>query len=599
MPGTRIAPRCATGDACVAPPRVTTRDTPVQGRPRAPARWIMPRAADDAAVTALADALHLPGSVCRLLHARGFTESEAAKRFLRPRFDQLHDPALLRGLAEAVERLARAIGAGETIFVHGDYDVDGMASTALLTRALRMLGARVVPFVPRRLQDGYDLSAAGVAAAQTAGARVVVTADCGTSAHASVRALRAAGIDVIISDHHLPGGPLPECLAVLNPRQADCQYPDKDLAAVGVVFKLALALARRMGANDGPVFGLLDLVALATVADVAPLRGENRVFVRYGLRLLAETTNPGLRALVRVCGLEGKPITAGRAGFILAPRLNAVGRIGIAMRGLELLLTDDEAEAGRLARELDELNRQRQELDRRILVEAREMVTKLDLDATYGVVLADPTWHPGVIGIVASRIVEEFARPTMLIALSDTEGRGSGRSIPAFDLHAGLSACRDVLLRYGGHRAAAGVTVAPERVAEFAERFNAVARERLKREDLMPEVHVDLELSIEEITPELEAVLRHFEPFGVGNPAPALLVRRARLACPPRPVAQDGVKLRLARQVGDLDAVAWGAAHRIEELQRGEPVDVVFRVERDDWLGEGRVQARVTDFRSA
>jgi single-stranded-DNA-specific exonuclease len=496
-----------------------------------------------------------------------------------------------------VERLALAIERGETVFIHGDYDVDGMASTALLTRALRSMGGRVVPFVPSRIKDGYDLSATGVAAALAAGAAVVVTADCGTSAHASVAALTAAGVDVIISDHHLPGGPLPACLAVLNPRQPDCCYPDKDLAAVGVVFKLALALARRLGANERAIFELLDLVALATVADVAPLRGENRVFVRYGLRLMAQTSNLGLRALVRVCGLHGKLITAGRAGFILAPRLNAVGRIGAAMRGLELLLTDDEAEAGRIARELDELNRQRQDLDRRILVEAREMVGKLDLAETYGIVLADPTWHPGVIGIVASRLVEEFGRPTMLVALSDTEGRGSGRSVPAFDLHAGLTACRDLLLRYGGHRAAAGITVARERVAEFAERFNAVARAQLRPEDLVPEVRVDLEVSIDDITPELEAVLRHFEPCGVGNPTPALLVRQARLTCAPRPVAQDGLKLRLGRQGGDLDAVAWGALHRLEELQSGGAVDVVVRVERDDWLGERRVQARVTDFR--
>jgi single-stranded-DNA-specific exonuclease len=315
------------------------------------------------------------------------------------------------------------------------------------------------------------------------------------------------------------------------------------------------------------------------------------------LRLLAETTNPGLRALVRACGLEGKAPTAGRTGYILAPRLNAVGRISQAMRGLELLLTESDAEAGRIARELEELNRQRQDLDRRTLVEARAMVAQLDLDETYGLVLADPGWHPGVIGIVASRLVEEFARPTMLVALSDTEGRGSGRSISAFDLHAGLAACSDVLLRFGGHRAAAGITVARDRVPEFAARFNDVARSRLRKEDLIPEVRVDLEVSIDDVTPALEAVLRHFEPFGVGNPAPSLLVRQARLAGPPKTVAQDGVKLRLAREAGALDAVAWGAAHRLGELGTGGPVDVVFRVERDDWMGDGRVQARVTDFR--
>jgi single-stranded-DNA-specific exonuclease len=576
---------------------VTTPGTPDRARARAPARWILPDTPDDAAIAALAAALHLPVSVCRLLHTRGYADADAAKRFLRPRFDQLHDPGLLRGLPDAVERLARAIERGETVFVHGDYDVDGMASTALLTRALQGMGGRVVPFVPRRIEDGYDLSSAGVAAARAAGASVVVTADCGTNAHAAVRALMAEGIDVIISDHHLPSAPVPECLAVLNPRQPGCEYPDKDLAAAGVVFKLALGVARRLGASEGPIFGLLDLVALATVADVAPLRGENRVFVRSGLRLLAQSPNPGLRALVRAAGLEGTPLTAGRVGFILAPRLNAVGRIGDPMRGVELLTTTSEADAARIAHDLEELNRRRQEIDRGTLVEARRMIATMDIDAMYGVVLASPGWHPGVIGIVASRLVEEIGRPTVLVALSETEGRGSGRSIPAFDLHAGLAACSDLLLRFGGHRAAAGVTIARDRVQDFATRFDEVARSRLRPEDLVSEVRVDLEISIDDVTPELEAVLRHFEPFGVGNPAPALLARQVRLAGAPRPVAQDGLKLRLVRDRGDLHAIAWGAAHRLVEFGPGGPMDVVFRVERDEWQGESRVQVRVTDFR--
>ena len=478
----------------------------------------------------------------------------------------------------------------------------GMASTALLTRTLEALGGRVVPFVPRRLVDGYDLSAAGVDAAIAAGASVVVTADCGTNAHAAISALGAAGIDVIVSDHHLPSGPLPECLAVLNPRQPGCAYPDKGLAAAGVVFKLALALTKRMGASTGPVFAMLDLVALATVADVAPLRGENRIFARYGLRLLAESPNPGLRALIRVSGLEGKAVTAGRVGFILAPRLNAVGRIGNAMRGVELLTTQSEADALRIARELEELNRRRQEIDRAVLAEARQLLTAIDLDETYGIVLAADGWHPGVVGIVASRLVEETGRPTVLIALDGHEGRGSGRSIGAFDLHGGLAACANVLVRYGGHRAAAGVTVAREQVPEFATRFNAVARGHLDAADLVPQIHVDLELSIDDVTPELEGFLRHFEPCGVGNPAPSLLARGVSLAGPPRAIAQDGVKLRLAQSAGargrggELEAVAWGAAHRLDELVTGGPVDLVFRVERDEWQGESRVQARVADF---
>src|SRR5205085_3820443 len=325
----------------------------------------------------------------------------------------------------------RAIRNGETVFVHGDYDVDGICSTTLLVRAIRGLGGKATPFIPRRIEDGYDLTGAGVNAAIAAGAKVVVTADCGTSAVAPIARLCGAGIDVIVTDHHLPGGELPDCVAVLNPQRPGCGYPDKDLAAVGVAFKLALALAKKLEKPDGFIWAMLDLVALATVADVAPLRGENRVFVRYGLKMMAETCNFGLRALIRAAGLDGKPLTAGRIGFILAPRLNAVGRLGHAIRGVELLMSENEHDANVIARELEEMNQRRQRLDREILDEARDMVNKLDLESTYGIVLAKEGWHPGVIGIVASRIVEEFGRPAVLIGIEGETGKGSGRSISA------------------------------------------------------------------------------------------------------------------------------------------------------------------------
>ena len=564
-------------------------------RPRSRARWVLPDPADPEAVRALAAELHLPEPVCRLLCARGYLSPDDAKHFLRPRLEYLNDSGGMLGLDRAVERLARAARGGETVLVHGDYDVDGICSTALLTRALRTFGARVVPFIPRRLEDGYDLTEAGVRAALAAGATVVVTCDCGTSAREPIARLCEAGVDVIVSDHHLPGGPLPECLAVLNPKRDGCDYPDKDLAAVGVAFKLALALAKALGVADAFIFRMLDLVALATVADIAPLRGENRVLVRYGLRMLNETRNVGLRALVRAAGLEGKALTAGRAGFILAPRLNAVGRLGHALRGVELLLTDDEREAEVIAAELEELNRRRQELDRATLEEARRLVDALDLDATYGVVLAAEGWHPGVIGIVASRIVEEISRPTVLVALKDGEGKGSGRSISRFDLHAGLAECHDLLVRFGGHRSAAGVTIAAERVGEFAERFNAVARARLAAEDLVPELRVDLEVPLAAVTPELEAMLRHFEPCGVGNASPLLVTRGVRVAAPPRPLRNGGARVRLTQDGAALEALAWGLGAEVAALRPGELIDVAYRLERDEWRGESYLQARLVD----
>lgn len=547
----------------------------------------------------LAAALSLPEIVCRLLLIRGHITTEDAKLFLRPKLDQLHDPLSFLSMDKAVERLARAVQHKELVFIHGDYDVDGICSTTLLTRTVRELGGQAMPFIPRRIEDGYDLSDAGVDAAIEAGAKLVVTCDCGTTAVAPVARLCEAGIDVIVTDHHLPGGELPNCLAVLNPKRPGCEYRDKDLAAVGVAFKLALALARSLGKNENFIWGMLDLVALATVADVAPLRGENRVFVRYGLKVLAETRNLGLRALIRAAGLDGKPLTAGRIGFVLAPRLNAAGRLGAAIRGVQLLMSESEHEANSIARELEELNYRRQTIDRATLEQARERVLRMDLDETFGIVLADDTWHPGVIGIVASRLVEEFGRPVLLIALSGDQGKGSGRSISKFDLHGALGKCGDLLIRFGGHRAAAGVTIARERVDEFAARFNQVARSLLTAEDLVPEIRVDLEVSIDGMDERLESLFRHFEPFGSGNPTPVLLARNVTLTAPPRTIGRDGLKLVLGMGTGSLEAIGWGLASRAGEFQPGGTVDVAFRLERDEYRGASRLQARIADIRAS
>ena len=565
-------------------------------RPRP--RWLSPPTVDEAAVAGLVEALKLPPVICRLLVARGYVAPEEAKRYLRPRLDQLHEPSTMLDLDRAVERLARAIRDGETVMVHGDYDVDGICSTTILVRALRELGGTAIPFIPHRVTDGYDLSMAGVHAAVDAGARVVVTCDCGTSAREPVGALCRAGIDVIVSDHHLPGGALPECLAVLNPKRDGCEYPDKNLAAVGIAFKLALAVTHAVGGNDAPVMAMLDLVALATIADIAPLRGENRIMVRYGLKMLAQTRNVGLRALIRAAGLDGKALNAGRVGFILAPRLNAVGRLGHALRGVELLMAQTESEANAIARELEELNRERQEIDRATLAQAREQVSRIDLDATYGLVLAGEGWHPGVIGIVASRIVEDTGRPAVLIALDgEGQGKGSGRSIPAFDLHAALGACSEYLVRFGGHRSAAGITIDRARVGDFARAFNEVARARLTADDLVPELRIDIEMPLGEATEELEALLRHFEPFGIGNATPVLVSRGVRIASRPRVLKGDGLKVTFEQDGASIDAIGWGLAWLAPTLTEGSVVDVAYRLERDDYRGEHTLQARLSDIR--
>ena len=564
---------------------------------RPQARWTNPRPVDVALAQRLSTELNLPPLVSSLLVARGMGAVEDARNYLRPRMDHLHSPFLMRGMAEAVERLSLAIRANETILVHGDYDVDGMCSTTIMVRTLRQLGANAVPFAPHRLTDGYDLGEAGVRAAVAAGATLLVTCDCGTTAHDAVADLRRRGIDVIITDHHLPSKPPPECVAVLNPRVPGCEYPDKDLCAAAVAFKLSLALLEQHGAGPNVALNMLDLVALATVADVAPLRGENRILVRYGLRLMAETRNIGLRALINASGLEGRELTAGRIGFILAPRLNAVGRIGDAKRGLDLLLSRDENEANAIARDLEEINRTRQGIDRETLEQARKLAGTKDLDSLAGLVLAAEGWHAGVIGIVASRLVEDLYRPVVMVAIDGGIGKGSGRSIPAFDLHGGLTACSDLLIRYGGHRAAAGLTVDAARIPELAERFDAVARERLTKEDLTPELRVDLEVPLGEANDSLERLLRHFEPFGIGNPAPLLATRGIRLASTPRMIGQNGLKFALRDESTELEGVWWGVSHRAAEWRATQVVDVAYRLERDLWKDTSRLVARLCDVR--
>lgn len=563
---------------------------------RTRSRWTPAPVVDAAAVATLTGSLGVSESIARLLVQRGYGDAEAARRFLRPRLDQLHDGSAMMSLAVAVDRLVRAIRGGELVMIHGDYDVDGICSTALLVRAIRGLGGNVLPFIPNRMTDGYDLGSAGVKRAIEIGARVVVTCDCGTSALEPVAALNAAGIDVVISDHHLARGEMPNALALLNPRRPDCDYPDKELAAVGVAFKLALALARALGVGDAFIWKMLDLVALATVADVAALRGENRILVRYGMRMISETQNVGLRALLRASGMDGRPLTAGRIAFTLAPRLNAAGRLGHALRGVELLLTESTQEANTIARELEELNQRRQSLDRAALDDARAMAEPMVKDGAIGLVLAKEGWHPGVVGIVASRIVEEFSRPAVLIAMDGETGKGSGRSVTGFDLHSALGECADLLLRFGGHRAAAGVTVAASQLGAFTRRFDAVARARLTIEELVPELRVDAEIELDQEMLGLEVMLRHFEPFGVGNPSPVFAARNVTAAAAARVVGKDGLKVTIVGSTGtQLEAIGWGMAPLASSISAGSVLDVAFRLERDEYNGVSRLQARLAD----
>jgi single-stranded-DNA-specific exonuclease len=557
-------------------------------------RWRVEPPPDEAVAAALAGGLAVPLPFARLLVQRGFADVEAARRFLRPAREDLADPRLLPDLDRAVERLLAAVGRGETVLVHGDYDVDGQCATTIMTRALRRLGANAVPFVPHRLRDGYDLSAAGVEAAAAAGAKLILTLDCGTTAVEAVAQARARGMDVIVVDHHLPGPERPDAVAFVNPKRPESTYPCPDLCGAGLGWKLALALLEAAGGQGAYAWHLLDLAALATVADLVPLTGENRIIVRLGLRVMQATRWPGLRALIEAAGLANKTIRAGQVAFVLGPRINAVGRVGDATDGLRLLLTDDPEEGARLAQQLERQNAERQALDQRTLEEALESLAgAYDPARDVGVVLARDGWHPGVIGIVASRVVERIARPTFLVAFDGDVGKGSGRSVPRCDMHAALARCAGLLERWGGHKMAAGVTVRRERLEEFRAAFNAACAEQVRPEDLVPTQRVDAVLRLADLNGEFERLVRALEPTGMGNPGPVFGLEHVVLAGP-KPIGERHIRFVLEDGPARLRTVAWGLREEVERVSAGAGrLRAAVKLERDTFLGREVVEGRL------
>lgn len=563
-----------------------------------PSKWAMAAPPDPAAIRDLSAALTIPEPLAALLIQRGLDRPDSAKAFLRPELERLSDPLEWTGMRRAVELVAQAVRDRAPILVHGDYDVDGQCAASMLTRALRGAGGVAHAFVPHRLRDGYDFGPAGLAKAASIGARLIITCDCGITAVDAVARARAAGHQVIVTDHHLPGDGLPDADAVLDPQQPGCPSVDKTLCGAGVAFKLVQALAPALGLSANLPLHFLDYVALATVADVVPLTGENRILVRHGLKMLSDSRWTGLRALIEAAGLAGQPIRAGQVGFILAPRLNAAGRIGDANDGLRLLLSDDPAEAGALARQLETLNARRQEMDQRILEEAIDMAAKTIKPEDCALVLAADDWHPGVIGIVASRLVERYGRPTFLIGWDKDLGKGSGRSIAGFDLHQALHQVGACLERYGGHMMAAGLTIRRERFEEFRAGFLAAAAAKLGPADLVPAQRVDLELPLGSVSDDLERLMRYLEPCGAGNPAPVFGVRGAR-AIDARRVGANHLKFTLEDASGALPAIGFRWADLVPDAWLARPLDVAFRLERDEWQGRVRLQARVASIAPA
>ena len=544
--------------------------------------------------------LSLHPTVARLLVQRDLADPDGARRFLRPSLDDLHDPSRLADLDRAVDRLLGAVERRERIVVHGDYDADGVSSTVMLRRALELLGGDVSHFIPERLRDGYGLQAETVERLQAGGARVLVSVDCGIRSVAAAKRARELGVDLVVTDHHEPEAELPPAFAVINPRRPDCPYPDKDLAGAGVAFKLVQALCRRAG-RTAWLQGFVKLAAIGTLADSVPLRGENRVLAKVGLdRLSRGPHTAGLQALLDASGPAGRRIDSGNVAFQVAPRINAAGRMRSAELAARLLLATraaDAAEAQELAGTLDAENARRREEEAAIVAEARQAVERdPDVGAHNLLVVWGAGWHRGVIGIVASKLVETFSRPAIVLSVDGGQAHGSGRSIPGFDLLAALEHAADLFVRFGGHRQAAGLVIESRRLQEMRRRLAAYAGERLGPEDLVPRLTVDAPLPLAEVREGLLRELAALEPFGRGNPRPVFHAAPVEVAEGPQTMKKRHLRMKIRQGRTTFPAVAWGAADRASVFERGRGgLNVAFSLDEGTYKGNDFIQLRVAD----
>ncbi len=563
-------------------------------------------APDVQAIAALASALQLGAPAAKVLERRGFTDPAAARRFLHPAFEELHNPLTLRDMPEAIERIATAIATRERVLIYGDYDVDGTTSVVLLTKAIELAGGVVQYHVPHRLRDGYGMREEVVEAAAQQGVRLIISVDTGIRAAEVVRRANELGIDVIVTDHHLPETELPPALAVLNPNRPDCPYPEKNLCGAGVAFKLIQGLLPRLGWTEEKARrvseSFLKLVAIATVADVVPLTGENRIIVTHGLRGLDQVRNVGLRALLDVAGFTGSAVpNARQVAFQIAPRLNAAGRMDTAQTVIELFLTADAAKAREMAKQLHDQNAERQLVQAEIVDECERLAVDA---AASALVYYSADWHRGVLGIVASKLVERLQRPVFVLGRNAEDGlaQGSGRSIPAFHLLDALESMGELFERFGGHAHAAGVTMREEHVGEFRRRFDAFAAERLCAEDFLRRLEIDAVLELPEITETAIEELFLLAPFGHGNPPPLFAALNVEVVGQPTVWKEKHLKLTVRQKNRNLTFKAWNFAPRVGELFPGARLDVAFNLEEDAWAaarGMSPWAATLRDFRLA
>jgi single-stranded-DNA-specific exonuclease len=570
--------------------------------PKADRIWA-PLPCDDTAVERLSAELDISPTTARLLCIRGLGDLEDARRFLSPSLDDLHDPFALAGMAAAVDRIQGAIARKERIAIHGDYDVDGVTSTVILRRALELLGADVTHFIPERLRDGYGLQPAALDRLHADGVRLVISVDCGIRGVEAALHARALGMDLIITDHHEPDTELPDALAVINPKRHDCSYPDKNLAGVGVALKVVQALCAKTGhANWLPAF--VKVAAIGTLADVVPLTGENRVIAKLGLGMLSKGPHKiGLRALLDVCGLTGKEIDSYHIGFVLAPRVNAAGRMSTPDIAARLLLAADEGmavEARELAEQLNTENVRRQVEEAEIVAQAKKLVeTDLEIGSRTVIVVAGDGWHRGVIGIVASKLVDAFHRPAIVLSIDGDVAHGSCRSIPSFNMLGALESCAELMVKFGGHKQAAGLTIETARIRELRARVNDYADGCLEPDDLRPRLWIDGALAFRSINEQVASELTRLAPFGAGNPCPIFRASRVEVIDGPRRIKERHLKMAFRQDGRVIRGIAWRASEReLFVTEHRAAIDLAFSLEQDEWNGERYLQLSIADFKA-
>lgn len=561
--------------------------------------WIF-KTVDEDCVNQVAETFKLPQTIARVMSIRGINSRAESKDFFYPDIHQLHDPFLMADMDKAVERILSAISNKKSILIFGDYDVDGTTSAAFLNLFFRSINVDVHYYIPSRENEGYGVSKQGIDYAKYIGADILITCDCGINAFEQIEYANEKGLDVIITDHHKPEKTLPNAFAIVNPNRFDCSYPFKGLCGASVVFKLALGICEKGEYDPKYVWKNSDVVTLGIAADLVPIQDENRIIVHHGIQQMNKKTNLGITALQKTGGLLGKDITVGRLVFWMAPKINAAGRLGDASRAVKLLTTQNPVLAKKIAEELEEENNRRKDITLKITNDALYMVkTNCDLENENAIVLGHKNWHPGVIGIVASRIKEEFARPAIIISLEDAESRGSCRSIRGFDMVDALGECKNYLTGFGGHPIAAGLSMKSSDFNSFKQNFIKVANEKISTEDLIPAIYVDSKLNLEDVNDRMLNFLHSMEPYGPGNMRPVFVSSNLSIDGIPKLLGRDQntLKFSVKQNKTPIESIGFNMAEHYEKLIQNSPIDIAYVIGENDWNGRKYIQLELKDIK--